>query len=213
MAETIALQLRQSGHLKSYLIDISFHDKTAVLSGTVNDQIQKDEALRIVQGVPGVDRVVDRLEMREGIKRVQAEVPRTPGPALPILPAPTAEPSAEPPGPGPLTPPPARGPELGGNASPAEPTPIFSAPPPNQAEMGPPRMPPYAWPAYAPYNNYSRVAYPLSYPYNAWPYIGPFYPFPKIPPGWRNVKLQWDDGHWWFSRHATKYDWWRLRFW
>ncbi len=57
------------------------------------------------------------------------------------------------------------------------------------------------------------VAYPLSYPYNAWPYIGPFYPFPKIPPGWRSVKLEWEDGHWWFSKHATKYDWWRLRFW
>jgi hypothetical protein len=73
-------------------------------------------------------------------------------------------------------------------------------------------MPPYAWPTYAPYNNYSRVAYPEAYPMNAWPFIGPIHPFPKVPLGWRSVKLEWDDGYWWFSRTATKHDWWRLRF-
>ncbi len=209
MADAIALALRQSGHLKNYQIDISFQEKTALLSGNVSDQMQKDEALRIVQGIPGVERVIDRLEMREAIKRVQAEAPRNPEPALPVLPPPMAEPQGN----GQPAPVPNPGPALGGTNPPPEPQPIFSAPPPNQAELGPPRMPPYAWPTYAPHNNYSRVAYPLSYPYNAWPYIGPFYPFPKVPPGWRNVKLEWDDGHWWFSRHATKYDWWRLRFW
>ena len=34
-------------------------------------------------------------------------------------------------------------------------------------------MPPYAWPTYAPYDNFSRVATPLAYPYNSFPYIGP----------------------------------------
>ena len=80
-------------------------------------------------------------------------------------------------------------------------------------DMQAPNLPPYAWPTYAPYNNFSRVAYPTAYPYNAWPYIGPFYPFPKVPLSWRSVKLEWDDGHWWFSTHATKHDWWRLRYW
>jgi hypothetical protein len=74
-------------------------------------------------------------------------------------------------------------------------------------------MPPYAWPTYAPYNNFSRVAYPQNYPYQSWPYIGPCYPFPKIPPGWRSVKLEWEDGHWWYSRVATGNGYWRLRFW
>jgi hypothetical protein len=74
-------------------------------------------------------------------------------------------------------------------------------------------MPPYAWPTYAPYNNFSRVAYPMNYPYQSWPYIGPCYPFPKIPPGWRSVKLEWEDGHWWYSRTATGEGYWRLRFW
>jgi hypothetical protein len=76
-----------------------------------------------------------------------------------------------------------------------------------------PKMPPYAWPTYAPYNNFSRVAYPTEYPYNAWPFIGPVYPFPKIPPGWRSVSLTWHDGFWWYGRNSTGYDWWSLRYW
>ena len=28
-------------------------------------------------------------------------------------------------------------------------------------------------------------------------YIGPFYPYPQVPLGWRKVTLEWDDG-WWF---------------
>ena len=91
--------------------------------------------------------------------------------------------------------------------------PIFQAPAPSPYDLNPPKMPPYAWPTYAPYNNYSRVAYPLAYPYNAWPFIGPNYPFPKVPLGWRSVKLEFDDGYWWFSKTATKYNWWHLRYW
>jgi hypothetical protein len=91
--------------------------------------------------------------------------------------------------------------------------PVFQAPPPSPYALNPPRMPPYSWPTYAPYNNFSRVAYPAAYPYNAWPFIGPIYPFPKVPLGWRSVKLEWDDGFWWYSKVACKYDWWRLRFW
>jgi hypothetical protein len=152
-----------------------------------------------------VERVVDRLTTTAGIARVQAELPGVrPAPAAPTLPPPQPEPPPQGP---------AQGPALNGNAPATEPTPIFSAPPPSATDVSPPRMPPYAWPTYAPYNNYSRVAYPTAYPYNAWPYIGPYYPFPKVPLSWRKVLLEWDDGHWWFSTHATKYDWWRLRYW
>ncbi len=80
-------------------------------------------------------------------------------------------------------------------------------------DQNPPKMPPYAWPTYAPYNNFSRVGYPLVYPYNAWPFIGPFYPFPKVPLGWRKVSLEWEDGHWYYGRHATPQDYWHVRFW
>lgn len=60
-----------------------------------------------------------------------------------------------------------------------------------------PTMPGYAWPGYAAYPNYSAVTYPQQYSASAWPYIGPFYPYPQVPLGWRRVELQWDDG-WWF---------------
>jgi hypothetical protein len=76
-----------------------------------------------------------------------------------------------------------------------------------------PPLPPYAWPTYAPHNNVSRVAYPTAYPYNAFPFIGPFYPFPKVPLGWRSVKMEWEDGHWWYGRTSTPQDYWRVRFW
>lgn len=79
--------------------------------------------------------------------------------------------------------------------------------------LNPPNMPPYAWPTYAPYNNYSRVAYPNEYPAAAFPYIGPFYPFPKVPLGYRAIKLEWEDGHWWYGRTATKKDYWMVRYW
>ena len=99
----------------------------------------------------------------------------------------------------------------GTNGPVAEPMPIYQGGP-GPADLNPPKMPPYAWPTYAPYNNYSRVAYPTAYPYNAWPFIGPIYPFPKVPLGWRSVKLEFEDGYWWFSKTASKYDWWHLRY-
>jgi hypothetical protein len=60
-----------------------------------------------------------------------------------------------------------------------------------------PAMPGYAWPSYASYPNYAALTYPQQYSAAAWPYIGPFYPYPQVPLGWRQVTLEWDDG-WWF---------------
>jgi hypothetical protein len=60
-----------------------------------------------------------------------------------------------------------------------------------------PTMPGYAWPSYAAYPNYAAVCYPKQYSPTAWPYIGPFYPYPQVPLGWRKVTMEWDDG-WWF---------------
>lgn len=77
----------------------------------------------------------------------------------------------------------------------------------------PPPLPPNAWPTFAPYNNYSRVAYPNVYPANAFQHIGPIYPFPKAPLGWRTVTLSFDDGHWYLASHASNRDWWTLRYW
>jgi hypothetical protein len=59
-----------------------------------------------------------------------------------------------------------------------------------------PYMPNHAWPSYAAYPNYAAVTYPKQYSPTAWPYIGPFYPYPQVPLGWRKVTLEWDDGWW-----------------
>jgi hypothetical protein len=190
MADAVAAALRQSGQLRHYTVEVAFRDGLVELTGTVRDQSQREEALRLVQGVPGVVRVLDRLTLENGVRPVKDDVPQP-------TPLPDGARKADP------VPP--------ANGAPAEPTPIFQAPPSPYA-LNPPKMPPYAWPTYAPYNNFSRVAYPTAYPYNAWPFIGPVYPFPKVPLGWRAVKLEWDDGYWWFGQVACKYDWWRLRY-
>ena len=80
------------------------------------------------------------------------------------------------------------------------PLPMYTAA--NSREGGPARydqpcMPNYAWPSYAAYPNYAAVTYPKQYSPTAWPYIGPFYPYPQVPLGWRKVTLEWDSG-WWF---------------
>lgn len=59
-----------------------------------------------------------------------------------------------------------------------------------------PALPNHAWPSYAAYPNYAAVTYPRMHSAQAWPYIGPFYPYPQVPLGWRKVTLEWDDGWW-----------------
>ncbi len=71
-----------------------------------------------------------------------------------------------------------------------------------------PQMPGYAWPSYAAHPNYAAVTYPKQYSPTAWPYIGPFYPYPQVPLGWRKVTMEWDDG-WWvldFKDRRTMYN-------
>jgi hypothetical protein len=191
MADAIANCLRQAQQVRHYHIDISYQDGTVELTGQVADLGQRGEVLRMVQAVKGVERVVDHLTVasQPTLTKAQAVQP-------PIFePGPAPKPGAD------------------GKGQTQEPTPIFQAPPGPQPGMMPPRMPPYAWPAYAPYNNFSRVAYPNLYPYQSWPFIGPFYPYPKIPPGWRSITLSWQDGYWWYGKNATPHDWWRVRYW
>jgi hypothetical protein len=59
-----------------------------------------------------------------------------------------------------------------------------------------PHLPSYSWPSYAAYPNYAGLTYPKQYSPTAWPYIGPFYPYPQVPLGWRKVVLEWHDGWW-----------------
>ena len=64
-----------------------------------------------------------------------------------------------------------------------------------------PNLPGYAWPTTAAHPNYGALAYPQQYSPSAWPYIGPFYPYPQVPLGWRKVSLEWVDGWWMLDFH------------
>lgn len=216
LADAIASQLEAAGTLKDYRVDVVVRSGVVELTGDVADEAQHDEVLRLVRGVPGVARVSDRLSVANTVIPVARrqekndDKPKLPQPPE-VIPPPidTTPPPKMPPADG--TPPPLGG--VGGGGAIPEPRPIFSAGNGGYAAVNAPNMPPHAWPTYAPHNNYSRVAYPLAYPYNSWPFIGPLYPYPKVPLGWRSVKLEWDDGYWWYSKVGCKHDWWKLRYW
>jgi len=185
LANAVAARLQQVG-LRGYTIDITVHNGAVELTGRVVDKAQHDQVINAALAVNGVKSVVDSLKISP-IQPVEALTEADPS----TLPAPMAGPGGPIVDPIPVT------------------SPVGAAP----YDLNPPKLPPYAWPTYAPYNNFSRVAYPNFYPYNAFPFIGPFYPFPKVPLGWRSVTLEWQDGHWWYGRNATKHDYWRVRYW
>lgn len=93
----------------------------------------------------------------------------------------------------PATPIAARGPAAIGHGAAGY---VPTAHPAGAAMYDQPYMPNYSWPSYAAYPNYAAVTYPKQYSPTAWPYIGPFYPYPQVPLGWRKVTLEWDDGWW-----------------
>jgi hypothetical protein len=204
MANAVAAYLQASGQFRGCQLDVAFMDGLAELSGQVRDLGQKAEAVRIARTIPGVFAVRDLLTVAGVMPQVLTPGPMPGGPVDPnfVLPAQAFGPA---PKPGPA-------PEVPGSTLP-EPLSLMPMPLAPNPAYNPPPMPPYAWPTYAPYNNLSRVAYPTLYPYEAWPFIGPMYPFPKVPPGWRAVTLRWQDGHWWYGKEATGHDWWRVRYW
>ena len=110
---------------------------------------------------------------------------------------------------------PTTGPVMGAASGvPGAPLPMYA---PGAAAGGPapihydhPVMPAYAWPSYSAYPNYASITYPKQYSPTAWPYIGPFYPYPQVPLGWRKVSLEWDDGWWWLNfKDKPRTCWWR----
>ena len=195
LADAIATHLRATQVATGADIAIVAQDGNVTLTGTVKDASQKTRIVREVRGVTGVFVVRDGLKVVSNGNLVQVQDPGIA--AAPVAPLPLA-----PQGPAPYT----------GAGPIVEPVPLG---PPGQMtpDMAAPNLPPYAWPTYAPYNNVSRVAYPNSYPYNAFPFIGPYYPFPKVPLGWRKVTLEWEDGYWYMGRNSAPHDYWRVKFW
>jgi len=222
VAEKIAANLRQSGQLKSYKVGVKYQDGTAWLRGQVSSREQMNTALRLVSETPGVSRVVNDLTIGSKDKKGAAPSVRpmrgavTPerstrlassGLSVPAsyTSAPVQQASATTsqmprmaPQPMPV------GRSQGGAPMPlgrpvAGPTPQYAAP--MGSGVAPARYdqaytPNYAWPSYAPYPNYAALTYPKQHSPTAWPYIGPFYPYPQVPLGWRKVSLEWHDGWW-----------------
>lgn len=296
LATTVANQLRDSGALSGYRVNVKSKSGTVWLEGRVTDQQQLAAAVGIAEATPGVERVVNRLSIDPpasqpasssfglpsstwGMAGIQAPAtsaePATIAPPASASPtmnpfaavsglffaggskdaeasnqvqltqatqpvarmnpaaAGQARPMGQPYGPGQRTamrttggqmmlPAPGGydGPVVDGQMVPGSmqysegyapgmpvqggfaggPMPMQgtgAGMPPVPMRADGPNMPNYAWPSYAAYPNYAGLQYPTQYSPTAWPYIGPFYPYPQVPLGWRRVSLEWDDG-WWY---------------
>jgi hypothetical protein len=188
LADAVAYRLREANVTAGADVSIVAQEGTVILAGTARDAGQKARIIAEVRQVGGVVLIRDRI-VPASAAVVQVQNP-------PVAPAPV-----------PIAPP------MGIPGNPiVEPAPL-GAPGQMTPDLQAPPLPPYSWPTYAPYNNVSRVAYPQAYPYNAFPFIGPYYPFPKVPLGWRKVVLEWEDGHWYLGRASAPHDYWRVRFW
>ncbi len=168
--------LQNRGHLHGFQLDVSCLGGDLLLTGHVSTDEQKAMVLDVARHIKGVKRVVDGIKVaRAAVRPVSMQQPAP-------VPVPQDVPAAN---------------------MPAAPTPV-----PMQAMGGhytaaprydQPNMPAYAWPSYAAHPNYAAVTYPKQYSPSAWPYIGPFYPYPQVPLGWRKVSLEWDDGLWYLD--------------
>lgn len=274
VAQQIGQNLKNSGKLKGYSINVKVQEGVAQLNGTVSSAQQLDDALSIAEVTPGIERVVNNLSVKSAAAK-PAPIAAAPTPAAsglrqptglfaqeptsevqqtvaasavpqqlqqqlqPVPTTPTRLPSMQQSQPMPMMAPrsnqplgqpipgqPMAGQSMQGRGMPPQmmasrqpagapgmlpqgamqagaiqggPMPA-AIPSPNMmpAPMAydAPSMPNYAWPSYASHPNYAAVTYPKQYSASAWPYIGPFYPYPQVPMGWRKVSLEWDDGWW-----------------
>ncbi len=186
-ADAVAGTLRSSRNLEGYRIEIQASGGLVTLTGALGSPAQKAEVLDRARQVAGVSAVVDQLEISNdsAVRPVQYQ----PNPMLAY-------------GGGNVP----SGPVSGGTIGTGGPIPEGPAGMAGATQASQPGLPNYAWPSYAPYPNISAVGYPTAYPWQAWPNIGPFYPYPEVPLDWRAVTLRWDDGIWWldFKKHYTR---------
>lgn len=190
---------KSTGALRSFDLDVSTVQGDVWLTGSVANQAQKDLVLDIARRTQGVSRVVDDIMVKGSspIRQVStgAPAPMPQGASMPVAGGAVATPQAfAPSGVAAYT--------HGGGYVSGGPVPIQGAG--GEYGVGAPRydqpnLPAYAWPSYAAHPNYAAVTYPKQYSPSAWPYIGPFYPYPQVPLGWRKVALEWDDGLWYLD--------------
>ncbi|AMV17620.1 BON domain-containing protein [Planctomyces sp. SH-PL14] len=232
VAQNVADALASCG-LSGYDIEIRYKNGSCSLVGDVEAREQAMAAHRAASSVPGVQNVINRLTVR-GQLALPPGPPAGAGPRGPIAPAGYGPQAGYAPQGG-YAPQAGYGPQGGGapygapqgmapqNGMMQAQAMAPGGPIPPQPQMGPggvqpvghhmiynqPNVPNYAWPAYAQYDNYAAVTYPSQYDASAWPYMGPFYPYPQVPLNWRQATLEWDDGSWSlrFSPRTDKW-WW-----
>lgn len=214
-AQQIAKNLKDSGKLKGYRVGVKYEDGVAWLMGTVTSEKQLQIAEQIASNTPGVDHVICKLEVASPKSESFEPAAYEAQPAPERKPAALAKaatrqrsnmpvPFASTIGPGNVQAatysqqaqycPDGGYTDGGGMASMGmSHTPGGSG---SGVSYDNPQMPGYAWPSYAASPNYAALTYPKQYSASAWPYIGPFYPYPQVPLGWRKVTLEWDDGWW-----------------
>ncbi|MEO0530697.1 MAG: BON domain-containing protein [Planctomycetota bacterium] len=214
MAGQVAQTLRESGQLQNYRVGVKYKDGVAWLLGSVTSQGQAATAVRLTSEIDGIAHVVNKLDIVAAKAETKAVQPAS-------LESPEAIESA----PAPLPPNPEAVPAQQASRGMPLPMQrmagVQARMPQGQVQAaqygaqyagGMPQgmstagaqgvsydqanMPGYAWPSYAAHPNYAAVTYPKQYSASAWPYIGPFYPYPQVPLGWRKVTLEWDDGWW-----------------
>lgn len=202
-AEQIATIMRDSGQLKNYAVGVKYRDGTVWLSGRVTSDRQMNRAIELVSNIEGIEQIVNNmsvgsgaaLQQPSGRKPMAQRTSYTGGAEMRVEASePVARQQVEPD----ANVVPAGYRRLGGKHKFMRPMAMYGG----QAAAQPaaydnPHMPGYAWPSYASYPNYGALTYPKQYSATAFPYIGPFYPYPQVPLGWRKVSLEWDDG-WWF---------------
>lgn len=214
---------QQQGRLKGFNVDMQVEQGTVWFKGSVSNPQQELLILQTAQqaGHLGVVQVVDDIEVSSRVKPVAFQQPTQTQPAY-VGPASYARQPGIAPPPNYVMPnhaPPMAAPArqemiidsgMSGGIISSDPLPFASAvgggisggePLPSSVAgfgvpSGSPNLPGYAWPATAAHPNFGAVSYPKQYSASAWPYIGPFYPYPQVPLGWRKVTLEWDDGFW-----------------
>lgn len=212
MAQRIASALKKTS-INGYDIEIRYLNGEVQLGGIVSTPTQKLEAQNAVSRIAGIRTVKNKLIVAPPVVKAPVR-PVTYNQPVAAPDGKMAQPMP-PAGAKPMLPPhPAQmghgGPMPGMSPMMANPNamPGGYGQPQSGAIYNQSNLPKSAWPSYAAYPNYAAVNYPKQYSANAFPYIGPFYPYPQVPMGWRKAALEWDDGSWQLSFNSKTDRWW-----
>ena len=207
---------KEAGQLRGFGVDIKSHNGIVHLIGRASSEAQRNTIIALAEGVEGVSGVRQTIAVPAAAPAISepafSAVEAASNSLAPVAVDPVIRPAREQAAPvvaGAAMPVPfkmGQDPSMTrtvANFSPAQgpvagqPVPMAPSAPAGAPRYDNPNLPNYAWPGYAAHPNYAQVTYPTQYSPQAWPFIGPFYPYPQVPLGWRRVSLEWDDG-WWF---------------